>query len=321
MKNVVKKNLGIIFPFLLLLVLFVVFSIVNGQAFFNAYNIRSIISKTIPLTIGAFGLLFVVAQGSIDISTGANLAFSAAVAGTLVGSLGVIPFMLLTIVIAAAVGFLNGVLVAHFKVPSIMVTIATMITLKSFQVMLTRGRLVSFHPSTLELNKLEIRIIILLIATAVAIYLFSYSKIGYGAKFLGENEVAAAYVGLKTKWIKVIGFLIAGAFVGLAASLTSAQIGGLSSQMGQGYELRLMMAVYVGGVPVEGGSKSSVVKVLVGALLISILESGLIIANVGSENVALIQGILLLASVALMIRAESRSAADRAKAEVEVAAQ
>ena len=82
-----------------------------------------------------------------------------------------------------------------------------------------------------------------------------------------------------------------------------------------------MTAVYVGGVRVEGGSKSSVVKVLVVALLISILESGLIIANVGSENVALIQGILLLASVALMIRAESRSAADRAKAEVEVAAQ
>lgn len=310
MHNKSKRNIGIILPFCFLIILFILFSIINGKAFLNLHNIKTIVDRMIPLCIGGYGLLFVISQGSIDISTGSNLSFTAIFSAIIASKLG--NFMLLPacIIVASLVGLVNGLLVSKLKVNSVMATIAQTIVLGSFVVLLTHNKVIYVNPAILKLNQIEYKLFAFLIATFIAVTLFEYTKLGYSSRYIGENEVACEYIGLKTKKIKTLAFVLCGAFVGLSSFLTIAQIGGVSSQMGASFGLQVMMVVYVGGVPVQGGSKSRVIKVIIGALLMSILQSGLVIANVGSEMVELIQGILLMAMVTFMLKADQISAAE-----------
>ena len=295
-----KINLEYVLPFGFLIILFIVFSILNGASFFRMYNIRTIVDSMIPLCIGGYGMLFVIAQGSIDMSAGSNLAFSATLGAVLAAKHGSLVILVLCILIGAGVGFINGILVSKFKVSSIMATLAQLIILRSLVVILSKGSVIFVSPSILKMNRWGSKGLIFVIATIVAIYLFEYTKLGFSARSIGENEIVCNYVGLKTRRIKTIAYVVAGAFTGLAAVLTISRIGGVDPNMGQSFELQVMLAVFVGGVPVNGGSKSSIVKIIIGALLFSILQSGLVLSNANSETVELIQGLMLIIMVALI---------------------
>lgn len=298
-----RINLEYVLPFGFLIVLFIVFSILNGRAFFRMHNIRTIVDSMIPLCIGGYGMLFVISQGSIDMSSGSNLAFSSTLGALLAAKFGSITILPLCILIGAGVGFINGTLVSRFKVSSIMATLAQLIILRSLVLVLSKGSVIFVNPSILKYNRWNNKILIFAIATIIAIYLFQYTKLGFSARSIGENEVVCNYVGIKTKWIKTMAYIIAGAFAGLAAILTISRIGGVDPNMGSGFELQVMLAVFVGGVPVNGGSKSSIIKIIIGALLFSILQSGLVLSNANSETVELIQGLMLIIMVAAILKA------------------
>lgn len=298
-----KINLEYVLPFGFLMILFIIFSILNGKAFFRMHNVKTIIDTMIPLCIGGYGMLFVIAQGSIDMSTGSNLAFSATLGAVIAAKLGSFTLFPLCILIGAGVGLLNGIFISKFKVSSIMATLAQLIILRSLVVALSKGNVIFVDPSILKINKWGAKGLIFIIATIVAIYLFQFTKLGFSARSMGENEIVCNYVGLKTKWIKIVAYVIAGAFAGLAAILTTSRIGGVDPNMGSGFELQVMLAVFVGGVPVNGGSKSSIIKIIIGALMFSILQSGLVLSNANSETVELIQGLMLLIMVATILKA------------------
>ncbi|MDD4113584.1 MAG: ABC transporter permease [Herbinix sp.] len=304
-----KINLEYVLPFGFLILLFIIFSILNGKAFFRMHNIKTIIDTMIPLCIGGYGMLFVISQGSIDMSAGSNLAFSATLGALLAAKLGSVTLLPLCILIGAGVGFVNGTLVSKFKVSSIMATLAQLIILRSLVLVLSKGSVIFVDTSILKFNRWGAKGLIFVIATIVAIYLFQYTKLGFSARSMGENEIVCNYVGLKTKWIKTMAYVIAGAFAGLAAILTISRIGGVDPNMGSGFELQVMLAVFVGGVPVNGGSKSSIVKIIIGALLFSILQSGLVLSNANSETVELIQGLMLIIMVATILKANKMSTA------------
>lgn len=308
-----KLNLEYVLPFGFLLLLFIIFSLINGKAFFRMHNVKTIIDTMIPLCIGGYGMLFVIAQGSIDMSNGSNLAFSATLGAIIAAKTGSWSLLPLCILIGAVVGFINGILVSKFKVSSIMATLAQLIILRSLVVVLSKGKVIFVSPSVLKFNRWGAKGLIFVIATVIAIYLFQYTKLGFSSRAIGENEIVCNYVGLKVNWIKVLAFVLSGAFAGLAALLTIGKIGGVDPNMGQSYELQVMLAVFVGGVPVDGGSKSSIVKIIIGALLFSILQSGLVLLNVKSETVELVQGLILLIMVAAILKANKLSTAKTMK--------
>ena len=305
MKTKRKINLELVLPFLFLLILFIIFSIIIGKTFFNAHNIQTIIDTMIPLCIGAYGMVFVIAQGSIDMSVGSGLAFSATLGAVIAASLGSWSLIPASIIIGAVIGLINGVLVSRLKVSSMMVTLAQLIILRALVVVLSKGEVIFVDPSILNLNKWSVKLIIFAIASIIALFLFQFSKTGFCSKSIGENEVVCDYVGLPTKRIKTIAFILSGAFAGLVAVMTIAKIGGVDPNMGSSFELQVMLAVFVGGIPVNGGSKSIFFKIIIGALLYSILQSGLVLSNVSSEMVELIQGLLLLVMVGIIIKSNS----------------
>lgn len=304
-----KVSTEYILSFGFLLILFIIFSVINGKAFFRWYHVKTILDTMIPLCIGGYGMLFVIAQGSIDMSSGSNLAFSATLAAVIASKIGSFALMPLCILIGAAVGFINGILVSKFKVSSIMATLAQLIILRSLVVVLSKGSVIFVDPSVLKFDSWGIKGLIFVLSTIISIYLFRYTKLGFCTRSIGENEIVCNYVGLKIKWIKILAYVLSGAFAGLAALLTIAKIGGVDPNMGQSFELQVMLGVFVGGVPVNGGSKSSIIKIIIGSLLFSILQSGLVLLNVKSETVELVQGLLLLIMVAAILKADKLSKA------------
>lgn len=313
MKTKRKVNLELVLPFLFLLILFIIFSIIIGTSFFSVHNMKTIIDTMIPLCIGGYGMIFVIAQGSIDMSVGSGLAFSATLGAIIAASLGNWSLIPASIIIGAVIGLINGLLVSKFKVSSMMVTLAQLIILRALVVVLSKGDVIFVDPSILNLNKWSIKLLLFIIASVIAIFLFEFSKTGFCSKSLGENEVVSEYVGLPTKWIKIMAFILSGTFAGLVAVMTIAKIGGVDPNMGSSFELQVMLALFVGGVPVSGGSKSYIYKIVIGALLYSILQSGLVLCNVSSEIVELIQGLLLLLMVGIIIKTNSMTIAKRSK--------
>ena len=128
-------------------------------------------------------------------------------------------------------------------------------------------------------------------------YLFEYTKIGYFSRCIGENEVAGTYSGISVKLYKVIAFVLSGIMAGIVGAFTVGRIGGVDPTMGSFFELQVMIALFVGGVPVMGGSGSKFYRLFIGALTLALLENGLTLSKVSSEASELIEGIILIGVV------------------------
>jgi ribose/xylose/arabinose/galactoside ABC-type transport system permease subunit len=139
----------------------------------------------------------------------------------------------------------------------------------------------------------------LLLATLVgAVGLMGYTPLGRKILAIGSSPRASKLVGISRGRTWVSAFAVAGVLVGLAAMLELAQNRTMQPTMGKGYELRAITAAVIGGVAIEGG-RGSVVGVLLGALLLVLIENGLVLWSVPGTRYDLVIGSLLLLAVAI----------------------
>jgi ribose transport system permease protein len=130
-------------------------------------------------------------------------------------------------------------------------------------------------------------------------YLFDFTKAGFFSKCIGENQVVGQFAGIPVKTYKTLAFALSGLMAGFVGIFSVGRIGGIAPTMGNFFELQVMTAMFVGGVPVTGGASSKFYKVLVGSLMLAFLQNGLTISRVPSEVSELIQGLILLSVVFL----------------------
>lgn len=294
-----RKLIADIFPFAILAFLVLFFSILTKGKLLSIRNLKSVFSEIVPLAIGGLGMVFVISQGSTDISMGSVVAFAAAIAALSSTFLPLYIIFPVAIITGGVIGFLNGFLVSYFKMPSIMVTLAVSIGLRGFIAYLTSqdSHLASKEILTLDLfgNKLIIFVIVVLVMG----YIFEFTKVGYFSKAIGENELAGECTGISVNKMKILAFVLSGMMAGLIGLMTVARVGGISSRLGNMFELQVMLAVFVGGVPVAGGMASKAYKVLLGSATIAVLNSGLVLLRVSSDYSKGLQGIILILVVFL----------------------
>jgi ribose transport system permease protein len=288
-----------IFPFIGLAVIIVIFTILSQGRLWRVNNLRSIINLMIPMTIGAMGMIFVAAQGSTDMTQGSLLAVCAALAGLVSTHVGAWIFIPLALFIGLAAGFFNGILLAYLKVPSLMFTLAMLIALRAIVMFITNGQALFLDPSIIALNDAKIKYPVFVLLFIVLWYLFDYTKAGFFAKCIGENQTVGQFAGIPVKKYKIIAFTISGLTAAIVGIFTVGSIGGVAPTMGSFFELQVMTAMFVGGVPVSGGAASTFYKIIVGSLMLAFLRNGLAITRVPTEISELIQGIILLLVVFL----------------------
>ena len=311
-----------VIPFIAFFVIFIFFSIISYDGrtgnirMLTAYNLNLLLDQSmISIIIGA-GVLFVVAQGSTDLSVGVNLALSGVIATWLAHATG-IPFLMIpaALIVGLIVGLFNGVIVSKFKVPSFMLTIAMLFGVRGLvnyiQVNIATQRI----PESMSfLNAPYIKIPIFIVIVVIMAYIFEFTKIGRYSRAIGENETTAKFVGIPVGAAKIVAFGLSGLMAGTAAVFSLATIGSTSQQMGVFLEIRVIMAIFLGGVLVTGGSSAKFYKILLGSFSITMIVNGLaIIGKSDSQISQSVQGVLLLLILAVSIIVGGR--AERVKSD------
>ena len=277
--------------------------------FLNSANIQFVLIDTTVFALLALGETLVVISRNVDLSVGSVLGLSAYLSASLFGPHPGIPIVVVFLAglgIGLACGVVNGIMVAAGRVPSLVVTLATLYIIRGIDILIVGGKEVvaqSLPNAFLQIPKATIAgIPDLAIAIAVVI--------GIGANYLrtfrsgrdlyatGSNPEAARLAGLPVGRRVFTAFALSGAIAGVAGVLWAAQYGTINSTAGTGYELQVVSAVVVGGVAIFGGS-GSVVGAALGALLLSTISSALYVLGISPFWDQAIWGFLLLVAIAL----------------------
>jgi ribose transport system permease protein len=300
MKKDIWTYLQAIFPFMGLIVILVTFTVLAGNRLWTSQSILSVLSVAIPICLGGSGMIFVSSQGSTDISPGALLGFTTTIAATIAGITGgVWSFIISSLLIGLFVGALNGAIVSRYKVESIMVTLAMRMILRAIVVYITFGQDIFVDKRILMLNQWNIKLPVFIITVVLMWYLFEYTKAGFFSRCIGENETVGHYTGIPVNRYKILAFGLSGLMSGLVGIFSVGAVGGVSPQIGNFFELQVMMAMFIGGNPVTGGAGARFYKIVLGSLMLSFLQYGLAICRVGSELSAILQGLILIGVVVL----------------------
>lgn len=318
MKNKVMKHMDELLPFIILVLMLFIFTATTGGSIFSGSNMMLIVKQTLNVIIAALGMLFVGALGGTDITQGSLVGFAGACATVTALKYGMVPAVLAALLAGAASGIFLGTVNAKFKVPSFMCSLAMLIALRALATVAmggsSSGLTVPSFIIALDNNAVKIPIVIVLIV--ITGYIFNKTPFGAYCRAIGENENAVKFAGVNVTKVKIIAFGLSGLFTGIASIFVLARVGGCSTTLGLGFEMRVMMAMFIGGIPVEGGSGTKLYKMLVGAFMITLLENGLVLTGSSGSITQLIRGIVLLLVVYLTItlkKAVTRMRVDMAK--------
>ncbi len=267
----------------------------------------SLILEQVPvLTLLSIGLTFVITAGFIDLSVGSSLGMC-----SLIGALGMQKFgvtgMLLAILTGASVGTINGLLFNILRIPSFIVTLATLVILRAliaiisggFAVYLDQTKSPGFDFLTWLGRFPQVSIITLLILVVATLF-YNHGVFGQNLKAIGGNERAVIRFGVPVGRYRVWVMMFSGVMAGIAGVISLAQFGAAGPLTGTGLELEAISAVVLGGTPLTGGHGSTV-KAAVGALALVVLADGLTLAGVPPSWTSVVRGTILIAAVSVAL--------------------
>jgi ribose transport system permease protein len=312
-KKKLKLNNTVIL-FIILAVLFVVFSYVGRPFFFSQLNLIPMLNNLSFIGIVAAVLTMLMVSGEIDFSIGGNIGLTACLTAILLEN-GLPGWLVVIIALAAglAMGAFNGILVTVVGVNSIMATIGTMFIWRGIGYTITNGEsilamnpVIDFIGRGFIFKVIPFPIVLLVLFFLLTYVIMHHSKWGRSIYAIGSNTMASYLSGIKVKRIKFIGFLLCGITASLAGLvLTSLTAVGMP-QHGQGLELVIISSIILGGTAL-GGGRGSILGTLAGVLILSILYNFLTIMNVYYFYIQMVQGSVLILVVAAYEIRQSRA--------------
>ncbi len=276
-----------------------------APGYFSAENLSDLFLASLPVLIVALGATLVILTGEIDISVGSVFAICGVAAG--VSAKAGLPMAAVLIVACgagAALGALNGSLVAYLRLPSIVVTLATMVALRDALRWTTEGAWVQDLPvgfQWLGLSQAVYPLVALLVAAGLLILMaWGAANLAAGRAIYatGSNPDAARLAGFDTAFVKCAVFTTAGALTGLAALLNSVRFNQIPSNAGLGLEMKVIAAVVVGGTAIRGG-RGTFAGTLLGVVLLGAIGPALTFLGVNAYWERALQGGIILAAVAV----------------------
>lgn len=290
------KELSVI---LFLVILFVLVGTINPD-FLQFDNIMITLRGSVMYIALAIGMTFVILTGNIDVSVGATLGLSAAVAATLVrDGTPVILVFLAALAVGLAAGLINGIGVVVFRVPAIVMTLGTMGIMRGLMFIYTNGHWVENLPDffkTAAQAKIGFINIFVLIAIILILLIQLYlSKVKSGKYFaaVGDNINGANLVGIPVPRTLITAFIFSGVFSSIAGLVYTSQVGFVGNVAGSGTEMIAIASCVLGGVSLNGGI-GSVVGAALGAVIMNSINTALVFLKVPSYWNDTISGTLLI---------------------------
>lgn len=262
------------------LILLVIVNAVFTRNFWDTNNFWNILLQVSPTMLVAIGMTFVIATRGIDLSVGSVMALTASVAAINLGG-GIAQAVLLALVVAVAVGALNGALISIFRIQPIIVTLAVLIAGRGMAQIPSEGRLVEFrgrYPAfealgTGYIGPVPIQVFVMLLVVAAAIFIMRSTSFGRYVLAVGGNEAASHLAGVKVRRTKILVYGLSGLLAGIAGLIESARGGAADpSNVGLGIELDAIAAVVIGGTALTGG-RATIIGTVIGALMMQVITT------------------------------------------------
>ena len=275
-----------------------------APSFYSARNLLALLVDNAATLIVAIGMTMVILVGHIDISIGSQFAVASVITGLLAKSgAPALAAVVGGMFAGGAMGSLNGVLVARLRIPSIVVTLATMVTLRDSLRWATQGRWVQDLPAGFQwagLSQAKGELLILAITGACfAAFAWSLANLPSGRALYatGSNVEAARLAGIEPPRVFFRVFACMGILSGLAAALNAIRFSEVQSNSGVGLELKAIAAVVVGGASITGG-RATLIGTLLGVMLLGVIGPTLTFAGINAFWEKAIEGVIILAAVA-----------------------
>ena len=273
--------------------------------FLTGENLHNIAINSIDLALISAGLTLVIIVGGIDVSTGYAVGLTAWFIANF-QTLHFNPFLILLIslLVGAVIGLINGYLTARLSIPSIVATLGTaaiyqtlLFTLWGSEDLFTKPNL-NLLSSNSNLGPIPSLVVIVVIIYLILHLVLTRTKFGRFIFAIGSNLEAARLSGINIKLIRVSVSCILGLLIGLAACTYLARVGVVQASAGNELTLLSIASVVVGGTSILGG-EGSILRTLGGMLFIMILSNGIVLAGVPSLWNGLIIGTVILVAVSV----------------------
>lgn len=286
--------------------------------FLNAENLAQLAKDTSFFAIMAVGMTFVIIAGQIDLSIGAIYALAGVVAAQVfhhfgpegpaaaAASAGAWLGTLACVAAGVLCGLANAGMIVALRVHPFIITLGTMAIFRGVAFVMTKGLSIGAFPegfrgvvkwSTAGGLTLVPLGVMVLVAVVGGIWL-TRTVPGRRVYAVGGNELASRFSGIRTGRVKIGVFLVSGLTAGIAALLSLGYYGSATSADGNGYELNVIAAAVVGGASLSGG-KGSALGALLGALIIQMISSGIVILGIDQNYSQIIIGAVVILAVLL----------------------
>jgi ribose transport system permease protein len=254
----------------------------------------------------ALGMTFVIIMGGIDISVASIFAFSEILVAKLMveAGLAIAPAILVTILAAAAIGALNGVLIVLFRVHPLIITMGTLLTLRGVNLAITNGHSVSgFSDAFLFLGQgkilgVNVPIVFFAVAALILGVLLGQHRFFRQLYFIGGGERAARLSGVNVSRVKVIIYMLSGFLAGCAGVMAAAKYGAAHWAHGNLAELKAIAAVAIGGANINGGS-GTIGGTVLGVIFLAVVHNAFVTSAVNTFWYDVVSGMMFLIAVLL----------------------
>lgn len=281
-----------------------IFGIIANKNFRNPLTFLNIAREASFVGIAALGMTFLIITGDFDLSVGSLLALLAIVTVSIVGTLGLIPTIILITVLGALAGTLNGTLSAVIGIPAFIATLAMYFVYRALAFIVSDGNPVQFQEkwfTSLGNGKflgIPIPFIALVILTVILAYVLKYTLFGRRIMAVGNSSKASIISGIPVIKTRIGAFALTGALTGIAAVFMSSRLWSANPGMKYGYEFEVISAVVLGGTSLKGG-KGSVVNTFFAALFFASLNTTMNLFQVDSYMQRVFIGLVLLAAFSM----------------------
>lgn len=282
--------------------------------FFTAENGLNVLRQVAVNICIATGMTLIVLTAGIDLSVGSVLAFCGALtAGLLKNGLQfpsadlfvgftIFGAMLAAVLIGALIGFFNGIAITSFKVPPFVATLAMLTIARGCTMLYTAGHPISNLGADFAVIGtgswigIPVPVWIAAVVVLLAVFITHKTKLGRYIYAIGGNETAARLSGIRINRVKLIVYGIGGALAALGGVIVTSRLDSAQPNAGISYELDAIAAVVIGGTSLNGG-KGSVWGTVIGAMIIGVLNNGLVLLNVSPFWQQVVKGGVILLAV------------------------
>ena len=306
LRNMDLQRSVIYFGFLAIF-LFFAFTL-HDVGFLTSRNLTNIVLQTAPATIMAIGLVIALSAGEIDLSFGSIVAVSALSAAVAMQSGPMFLGVAAGLGAGILIGAFNGLLVAYLRLPSFLVTLATMGLFAGIARSMTDLRSIPVINETFtgifgsgRLFGVPSLVIWTIVSVIVGHIIYRNTRFGAHVLAVGDNARAAQVSGIKVPRVRLMVLTLCGATAGLAGLLYAGRIQAAKYTLGESDLMTVIAAVIVGGTALNGG-KGSIIGALLGSLMMGMLNNGLILMGLQVSDQMIVRGLIILLAVAISLR-------------------